>query len=52
MTHDRTTATQTLGTAIAGNKVELLENGAFFDVLVTRIGAARRCAHFETFKAA
>jgi len=39
----------TLGTAVAGNKVEVLENGAFFDVLVARIGAARRSVHFETF---
>jgi cardiolipin synthase len=39
----------TLGTAVAGNRVEVLENGAFFDVLVERIRAARRSVHFETF---
>ncbi|MDB5892229.1 MAG: phospholipase D-like protein [Polaromonas sp.] len=39
----------TLGTAVAGNKVELLENGAFFEVLIGRIGAARQTVHFETF---
>ena len=38
-----------LGTAVAGNKVELLENGAFFDVLIERIGAAKETVHFETF---
>ena len=27
----------TLGTAVAGNSVEVLENGAFFDVLMERI---------------
>ena len=30
----------TLGTAVAGNSVEVLENGAFFDVLIERIAAA------------
>jgi len=39
----------TLGTAVAGNRVEVHENGAFFDVLVARIGAARHSVHFETF---
>ena len=39
----------TLGTAVAGNRVEVHENGAFFDVLVERILAARRSVHFETF---
>ena len=39
----------TLGTAVAGNKVEVLENGAFFDVLIERIRAARHSVHFETF---
>ena len=35
----------TLGTAVAGNSVEVLENGAYFDVLIERIrcGAADRC---------
>ena len=39
----------TLGTALAGNKVEVHENGAFFDVLIGRIQAARESVHFETF---
>jgi cardiolipin synthase A/B len=39
----------TLGTAVDGNRVEVLENGAFFDRLLARIGAARRSVHFETF---
>lgn len=39
----------TLGTAVAGNRAEVLENGAFFDVLLARIGAAQRSVHFETF---
>jgi hypothetical protein len=39
----------TLCTAVAGNSVEVLENGAFFDVLVERIRAARHSVHFETF---
>jgi cardiolipin synthase len=39
----------TLGTSVEGNSVEVLENGAFFDVLLQRIGAAQRSVHFETF---
>ena len=39
----------TLGTAVGGNSVEVLENGAFFEVLLERIGAARKSVHFETF---
>jgi len=39
----------TLGTAVGGNSVELLENGAFFDVLIERIDAAQKTVHFETF---
>jgi cardiolipin synthase len=39
----------TLGTAVAGNRVEVHENGAFFDVLIARIRAARHSVHFETF---
>ena len=39
----------TLGTAVAGNSVEVLENGAFFDVLIERIAAAQKSVHFETF---
>jgi cardiolipin synthase A/B len=39
----------TLSTPVPGNSVELLENGAFFDLLVERIRAAERSVHFETF---
>jgi len=39
----------TLGTAVAGNHVEVHENGAFFDALVARIRSAARSVHFETF---
>ena len=39
----------TLGTAVEGNSVEVLENGAYFDVLVEEIGAAKWTVHFETF---
>jgi cardiolipin synthase A/B len=39
----------TLSSAVAGNAVEVLENGAFFDVLLERIRAAEKSVHFETF---
>jgi len=39
----------TLGTPVAGNSVEVLQNGAFFDVLIGRIATAARSVHFETF---
>ena len=40
----------TLGTAVDGNSVEVLENGAFFDVLLERHRARRaHSVHFETF---
>ena len=39
----------TLSTAVAGNSVEVLENGAFFEVLLTQISAAQKSVHFETF---
>lgn len=39
----------TLGTAVGGNRVEVHENGRFFDVLIEHIRAARRSVHFETF---
>jgi cardiolipin synthase len=39
----------TQGTPLGGNSVQLLENGAFFDLLVERIQAARKNVHFETF---
>jgi cardiolipin synthase A/B len=38
-----------LGTAIPGNSVEVLENSAFFDVLIERIHSAQASVHFETF---
>ena len=39
----------TLSTAVPGNDVEILENGAFFDEMLKEIGAARESVHFETF---
>jgi cardiolipin synthase len=39
----------TLSTPVPGNSVQVLENGAFFDVLIDRIAAARATVHFETF---
>lgn len=39
----------THSTLMAGNAVELLENGAFFDALFEEIAAARQSLHFETF---
>jgi cardiolipin synthase len=39
----------TLATPVPGNSVRVLENGAYFDVLLERIAAARRSVHFETF---
>jgi cardiolipin synthase A/B len=39
----------TLGTALPGNSVEVLQNGAFFDVLLAAIANARQSVHFETF---
>jgi cardiolipin synthase len=44
-----TLAGLTLSTAVSGNSVEVLENGAFFDVVVERIGAAKHSVHLETF---
>src|SRR4029450_6455158 len=44
-----TLAGLTLGTAVPGNTAEVLENGAFFDVLIGRIQAARETEHSETF---
>jgi cardiolipin synthase A/B len=38
-----------LGTPVDGNSVEILENGAFFDVLIDEIRAAKKTVHFETF---
>jgi cardiolipin synthase A/B len=39
----------TLSTAVAGNSVEVLENGAFFEVLLQRIRSAQQSVHFETY---
>lgn len=39
----------TLGTVVDGNRVQVHENGAFFDVLLERIDAAQASVHFETF---
>lgn len=39
----------TLGQCADGNSVEVLENGAFFDVLIEHLRAAQRSIHFETF---
>jgi cardiolipin synthase len=39
----------TLATPIDGNTVEVLENGAYFDVLIQEIGRAKHSVHFETF---
>jgi cardiolipin synthase len=39
----------THSTAVAGNSVEVFENGPFFDVLVEEIAAAKRSVHFENF---
>ena len=44
-----TLAGLTVGTAVSGNAVTVLENGAFFDVLINRIHAARESVHLETF---
>lgn len=39
----------TFSTAIPGNSIELIENGAFFDALLDSIRGARHSVHFETF---
>jgi cardiolipin synthase len=44
-----TLAGLSLGPVVAGNAVELLENGRYFDVLLERIRAARCSVHLETF---
>ena len=38
-----------LGTPIRGNSAKILENGAFFDVLIEHIAKAQHSVHFETF---
>ncbi len=45
----RTFAGLSLGSAVGGNRVEVLENGAFFEALLEEIARARRSVHFETF---
>src|SRR5512132_450363 len=44
-----TLAGLTLGTAVDGNSVEILVNGAFWDALIKSIGSAKESVHFETF---
>ena len=39
----------THGAALKDNAVEILENGAFFEVMFEEIGRATRSVHFETF---
>ena len=39
----------TLGSVQGGNAVDILENGKFWDVLIERIGMARKSVHYETF---
>src|SRR6187401_400271 len=38
-----------LSTPVAGNSVEVLENGAFFDALLESVRSAKHSIHFETF---
>jgi cardiolipin synthase A/B len=38
-----------LGMPVAGNAVEIFQNGAFFDALIGDIASARHTVHFETF---
>ena len=38
-----------LGTPIAGNSVEIFENGSLFYVMMADMAAAERSVHFETF---
>ncbi|AKJ29757.1 phospholipase D-like domain-containing protein [Caldimonas brevitalea] len=39
----------THGTLCEGNRVDVFENGAFFEMMFDEIAAARRSVHFETF---
>ena len=39
----------THGSLVTGNRIEVFENGAFFDALITDIAAARHSVHFETY---
>ena len=38
-----------LSTAVDGNRVEILENGAYFDALIDAIAGAKHTVHFETY---
>ena len=38
-----------LNGAVKGNSVEIFENGAFFDVLIAEMNAAKHSVHFESF---
>lgn len=38
-----------LNAAVGGNSVEVYENGAFFDALISEIDGARKTVHFESF---
>ena len=38
-----------LGTVVEGNSIEILENAAFYDALVSEIAGARHTVHFETY---
>ena len=38
-----------LGTVVGGNSVEILENGKYWDVLIERVGKAKKSVHYETF---
>ena len=38
-----------LGAVVEGNRVEIFENGRFFDVLIEEIDGARQSVHFESF---
>jgi cardiolipin synthase len=44
-----TLAGLSLGTPVAGNSVEVIENGKFWDEVIERIGKARHTVHYETF---
>lgn len=45
----RSVAGVTQGTLVAGNAIELLHNGRFFDVLFPELEQARKSIHLETF---
>jgi cardiolipin synthase len=38
-----------LGAVVQGNRVEIFENGRYFDALIDEIDGARHSVHFETF---